>query len=226
MGRGAGCPGSSRQISTKNRIYNRVLADILYKAAKPKRNPNIILYTKSRDLTRHLETQGQQPDPCTRRVKLTSIGLPFTTVSKPVELPLGPTRLGSLDFVPRQLLLLELELCAVVLGFRCGGRVGDGRRSTRHGRSGPRSGCTESGSRSRLDIIKGVFDNGDLALVGQSTGIDVPDFGAERIDEFHVMRDDADGTGPFSDSDGKTTEGFSVQEIGRFVKLRGISTNS
>lgn len=160
---------------------------------------------------------------------LTSIGLPFTTISKPVELPLCPPCLGSLDLVPRQLLLLDLGLRYISSfylgsGSRCSGTSGGTRGGSRR-RTGSCSRSTDSrvGSR-RLDVVESVFDEGNLTLVGKSTGVDVPDFGTECVDELHVMRDNANRSGPFSNGDGKTTEGFSVQEIGRLVELeRNVS---
>lgn len=54
--------------------------------------------------------------------------------------------------------------------------------------------------------------------MGEDTGVNVPDFGTKGGDEFGRVRDDADGTSPFFNSDSETTEGFSVQEVGRLVE--------
>ena len=60
----------------------------------------------------------------------------------------------------------------------------------------------------------------------QLSVVDVPYLGAEGRDKFGRMRDDTDCASPFFDGDGETTEGFSVQEIGRFVEEKTLGTGS
>jgi hypothetical protein len=125
-------------------------------------------------------------------------------------------------------LLLHLGLGKIALRFAWGGRVsgaGGGGVDTTVGLAGtvcgsPSSGGSHpAGDTGRL-VIESVFDQSDLSLVSQSTGLDVPDLGTEGVDEFEVVGDDTHGTCPVSNGDGETTEGFSVQEIGRLVQLR------
>lgn len=62
--------------------------------------------------------------------------------------------------------------------------------------------------------------------MGKYTAVNVPDFGTEGSHKFGRVRDDADGTSPFFDGDSETTEGFSVQEVGRFVEEETLRSKS
>ena len=158
--------------------------------------------------------------------RLTSVLGLGSSIRQPVELSLGSPGLGRLLLVSGELLLLlELGLGNVTIGIARSGRVGSrgGGGVDTTGTVGG-GGSTSRGTHSapdsrRLDVVNGVLNNGDLADVGQTTGVDVPDLGTERVDKLQVMGNDADGTGPVSDGDRQPTEGFSVQEVCRLVQL-------
>jgi hypothetical protein len=160
-----------------------------------------------------------------RRPRLTGILGLGTSIRQPIELSLGSPSFLSLLLVSGDLLLLlELGL-GHALGVAGSGRVGSrggGRVDTATiGRGDGSSRGSHSATNSRrLDVVERVVDDGDLADVGQSTGVDVPDLGTEGVDEFEVVRNDADGTSPVSDGNRETTKGFSVQEVCRLVQLR------
>lgn len=153
----------------------------------------------------------------------------LTTISKPVQLSQSPPLFLSLQLVPSHLLLLFLLLHQ--LGQAIGDIIhrsirrhtlsGSSRACSCTGGTGHSPGCTSlaghSGSGSGR-VVKGIFDEGDFTLVCEYTGVNVPDFGTKGGDKFGRVRDDADGTSPFFDSDSETTEGFSVQEVGWLVE--------
>lgn len=164
-------------------------------------------------------------------------GEKLTTISKPVQLSQSPPLLLSFQLIPGHLLLLFLLL------HQLGQTIRDiihrsirphtlgwsSRARNRTGGTGHSPGCTNLASHSGSGsggVVKGVFDEGDFTLVGKHTGVNVPDFGTEGSDEFGRVRDDADGTSPFFDSDSETTEGFSVQEVGRFVEEETLRSRS
>ena len=178
---------------------------------------------------------------------LTSVLGLGSTVREPVKLSLGSPGLGGLLLVSRQLcyldeislglpryspdtltyllLLLHLGLRVVTLGITGSGRVvgagSSGVQTASPVGGSSTTGCSHSATDSRrLDVVESVLDQGDLALVSQLTGINVPDLGTQGVDEFEVVGYDTDGTCPVSDGDGQSSEGFSVQEIGRLVELQ------
>lgn len=161
----------------------------------------------------------------------------LTTIIKPVQFSQPPPLLLSLQLIPGHLLLLFLLL------HQLGQTIGDiiHRSIRRHTLGGSSRACSRTGSTGHSPrcaslashsgsgpggVIKGVFDEGDFTLVGKYTAVNVPDFGTEGSHEFGRVRDDADGTSPFFDSDSETTESFSVQEVGRFVEEETLRSKS
>jgi hypothetical protein len=116
-----------------------------------------------------------------------SIRFPLSAIVEPSDFPLLSPNLLRLDLVPRHLLLLRSDLGDDLSLVARPSRGGSSGRATRTdtrantggdgGGSGGLGGGLGGGGVGRVG--KGVLDEGDLALVGESTGVDVPNLRRE-----------------------------------------------
>jgi hypothetical protein len=133
------------------------------------------------------------------------VDIPFNVSQSSSDLSLLQILLGQL------LLLLSLE-CHVPVVFGAGV---DGGWS---GRSDGTADSRASDATTRSRVLEAVGRDGHVALVDHTSSLDVPLLRAEGTNELFVVGNHNDTTLVVTDSDGETTEGVTVQEVGRFVK--------
>jgi hypothetical protein len=135
---------------------------------------------------------------------------------EPLDVSQTPADLGLLGHGAGGLLLfLRLELHVATLGVAAGGSaVGTGSGRALDGADGGRGGHGGAGTR----VLEAVHVDGEVALLGKATVVDVPLLGAECADELLVVRDHDDTTAVLANGDGETTKRLAVQEVGRLVE--------
>lgn len=127
----------------------------------------------------------------------------------------APAGVSVLEILLGHLLLLAGTESHIsrVLGAAVGGaRGGTGDSAARHRGNGAGDAAARAG------ILEAVGRDGEVTLVGHAAVSDVPLLWAEGADELLVMGNHHDTTLVVADGDGKTTEGVTVQEIGRLVE--------
>ena len=143
---------------------------------------------------------------------------------QPFDMPEASADLSVLELGTCQLLLLPgAELHGRIVGVGLHGRAGRGVAGGADIAAWDCAGDCARDSRiqsgcARVAVLESVEADGEVALGGQTTGIDVPLFGAEGADEFFVVGDHDDTALVVTDGDGETADRVTVQEVGGLVE--------
>jgi len=128
--------------------------------------------------------------------------------------------LSLLHLSTSQLLLLPgTELHGRIIGVGLHGRAGRGVACGADIAAGDGTGNTgvESGS-ARSAVLESVKGDSEMSLGREATSVDVPLLWTESTDEFFVVGNHNDTTFVVANGHSETTNGVTVQEIGRLVE--------
>lgn len=135
--------------------------------------------------------------------------------TQPLNVSQASADLSVLEILLGHLLLLAGAESHIsrILGAAVGGaRGGAGDDAACHGGDGAGDAAAGAG------ILEAIGGDGEVTLVGDASISDVPLLGAERANKLLVMGNHDDTTLVVADSNSETTEGVTVQEIGRLVE--------